>query len=174
MVYQAYVRERFDYDAETGVLTWRFLPPVNRKNKHFNSIWGGKRAGFIEKDWGYRCITMEGKTYKEHRIIWLWQYGYFPSHEIDHINRVSDDNRIVNLREAKTDSEQAQNKGKYKNNKSGQPGVNWFPLYNKWVARIQLSGKRKTLGYFENFEEACQIYLEAKAKYHEFQPTIRS
>ena len=48
MLDQEYVRERFDYNEDTGVLTWRFLPPINKNNKNFNTGYAGKVAGSLD------------------------------------------------------------------------------------------------------------------------------
>ena len=56
----------------------------------------GKKAGsFATK--GYRVVVINKKTYKEHRLVWLYHYGHMPKDQIDHINRIRDDNRIENL-----------------------------------------------------------------------------
>ena len=106
------IRDRFNYNDETGWLTW--------KNCYFKSM-DGKRAGSLRKD-GYREISINNKTYKEHRIIWLWFYGYLPENQIDHRNRRKDCNWISNLREA-TPSCNNKNKGIQCNNKTGIIGV---------------------------------------------------
>ena len=68
--------------------------------------------------------------------------------QIDHINRIKDDNRISNLREA-TNAENLQNQTKASaNNSSGLLGVSWCNLYNKWVSKIMLNGKSIFIGYF--------------------------
>ena len=43
-------------------------------------------------------MKIKGKLYRVHRLVYAYFYGYFPV-EIDHINRIRDDNRIENLRE---------------------------------------------------------------------------
>ena len=72
------VKQLFDY--KKGKLFWK----------------SGRRAGHLRPD-GYRYIVIEKKTYLEHRLIWLYNYGYLPK-EIDHINGSGKDNRIENLR----------------------------------------------------------------------------
>ena len=47
---------------------------------------------------GYRVVKIKGRYFTVHRIVWLLNTGDFPDKEIDHINRVRDDNRIENLR----------------------------------------------------------------------------
>jgi hypothetical protein len=49
---------------------------------------------------------------------------------------------------------------------TGCKGVQWYPRYDKWVARIQVNGQRINLGYFISKEEAKQAYDVAALKYH--------
>jgi hypothetical protein len=75
------------------------------------------------------------------------------------------DNRFVNLRLA-DDNQSANNKKKYKNNKSGYKGVSWKAANNKWVAQIQANGKGIHLGLFDTAYEAHLAYSRASLKYH--------
>ncbi|MBD1229107.1 HNH endonuclease [Xenorhabdus griffiniae] len=100
-----------------------------------------------------------------HRLAWLLYYGRWPSEFIDHINGDKSDNRIVNLREA-SNTENSWNSKMRKNNSSGIKGVCWCKSKKKWVARIRIDGKRKTLGYFSNIDEARLIMEKARTKYH--------
>lgn len=40
-------------------------------------------------------------------------------------------------------------------------GVCWHKHHKKWTAKIQINGKRKHLGYFEDEREAAQEYIKA-------------
>lgn len=54
-------------------------------------------TGSYDKD-GYLIIKIKGKQYKAHRLVYAIHHGKLPVGELDHINRVRDDNRIENLR----------------------------------------------------------------------------
>jgi hypothetical protein len=80
------LKEILNYDSLTGNFTW--LVSKSKKIKI------GDRAGCIAKSTGYRVIGINGKPYLEHRLMWLYYHGYFPSVGIDHINGDRSDNRI--------------------------------------------------------------------------------
>ena len=151
------------YCAITGHFTWLV--------SNSNSVTVGTRAGTPKKP-GYRQVKINNKRYYEHRLAWLYHYGYLPTKQIDHINGDRSDNRITNLREA-TPAENSQNKGKNKTNTSGYTGVSLDKVSGKLRAQIQKDGKKIFLGLFNTPEEGHEAYLKAKAKLHTFQPTLR-
>jgi hypothetical protein len=51
--------------------------------KHWNPANSGARAG-CEITSGYRHISIDGITYKEHRVIWTMITGEEPPPVIDH------------------------------------------------------------------------------------------
>lgn len=144
-------KELFDYDPDTGVIT--------RKSP----------VGHVADD-GYRRISADGKPVLAHRLAWLLTHGKFPNALVDHINRVRDDNRIENLREA-THSENHQNQvGARKSSRSGVRGVSWCARDGKWKAAIRVKGKEHFLGRFETPEEAAEAYAIARAYKHPYAP----
>lgn len=79
-----------------GELYWKKDCISGSGRKH---IIAGQLAGCLHKAKGYRFITIDKKCYREHRIIWIMFYDNIPSKmQIDHINRIKNDNRIENLR----------------------------------------------------------------------------
>ena len=95
---------------------------------------------------------------KGHHFAWYWVYGNVDFIELDHLNRIRDDNRICNLEIA--------DRNQQNQNRSGVKGYNWHTLIKKWHAQIQINGEKKSLGYFNTEQEARQAYLQAKEKYH--------
>jgi hypothetical protein len=86
--------------------------------------------------------------------------GMHPVLQVDHRNKVKDDNRWFNLREA-NQAQQNGNKLRQRNNTSGHTGVQWFKPRNKWRAILC----RRYIGYFDTPEEAAEAYQRA-AKAH--------
>jgi len=117
----------------------------------------GLVAGSIDRH-GYREITVDGKRYRAHRLIWLWHKGVMPENEIDHINQNRMDNSIDNLRDV-THMENHHNMPIQKNSSTGVGGVHWFKRTKKWQAYINVNGVRKNLGYFFNKIDAIEARL---------------
>jgi hypothetical protein len=143
------LREHLDYDLETGLF--------RRKKSIANSVQIGEVAGGINSSDGYRCIRVDGKRYKAHRLAWLYVHGCWPK-EIDHINGKRDDNRIANLREV-TRRENGQNRSEHRDGKL--VGASYSKQDKKWTAQIWVHRKKRHLGYFETEEDAHNAYLMA-------------
>lgn len=107
--------------------------------------------------------------YLEHRLVFLYEYGLFPTDTVDHVNRVPYDNRRVNLRLA-TSSENNAHRGLQKNNTSGHCGVYWVKSRGKWQATGRdRRGKHRHLGFFAELSAAACAAREWRlARYGEF------
>lgn len=145
-----YIRHVLDYDPLTGILVWRFRPEGPRK---WNSKWAGKQAGTISPT-GYRYLNL-GKIspFGAHRIAWVHFHGEWPMGNLDHINGIRDDNRIVNLRLANY-SQNGANKAMQRNNASGFIGVHFETQRGMWRARVNRNSRTYDVGFFNTPEEA--------------------
>jgi hypothetical protein len=77
------LRQFFQYDQVTGVITWR----VDRIGSCGAVVAkGGTTAGWIDTR-GYRQITFFNRNYPAHRIAWKLFYGTEPPPIIDHVDR---------------------------------------------------------------------------------------
>jgi hypothetical protein len=124
----------------------------------------GDIAGNYDKKLGYNRLSIQGKSYLLHRIIFLYHYGYMPK-ILDHINGIKTDNRIENLRPA-SQEENARNRQKNRNNASGYKNVSWHKQHNKWSVTIYIKGNKKHFGYFEDIDLADLVAKEARSKFH--------
>jgi hypothetical protein len=153
-----FLKEWLYCDEETSIFT---------RIKACPGIKVGTVAGRLKSN-GYAYISVGGRSYRAHRLVWFYNFGEWPKSELDHINGIKNDNRLCNLREV-TRSQNMQNCGKYLNNTSGFKGVSWNKQSNKWKAQICISGKHKHLGSFDTPEEASIAYqLAAKELHGEF------
>jgi len=78
--------------------------------------------------------------------------------QVDHINGVKADNRRENLRVA-TNGQNRANSKLNSNNTSGLKGVS--RKNGRWVAVINVGGKKHHLGYFDKKEQAHEAYKKA-------------
>ena len=156
MITQSELKEKLNYDQETGIFTW--------KVKSSNRIKIGNVAGSIG-NFGYVIITIDKKHYVAHRLAWLYVNNILPTKDIDHINGNRADNRIENLREA-TRSENSCNSKLRSNNVSGIKGISWHNAAKKWEASINVNGIKKYLGIFDSKDLAELVITEARNKYH--------
>ena len=112
----------------------------------------------------YARVRVCGKVYPLHRIVFLWNHGYLPK-IVDHIDNDRSNNKIENLREA-TQQQNCLNRVAHKNNKSGYKNVHWDGKSSKWCVLVNVYGKRKTIGYFDDIDLAGLVAYEARAKFH--------
>ena len=154
MITQEFLRERFDYCPETGVLTHR----VATRKKKIGDI-ASCRGGH-----GYLSIYVDGVHMRAHRVIFMWVTGRWPK-EIDHINHYKADNRWLNLREVTGSIENCKNRTKSKNNTSGVMGVRFEADRGKWLVRIKTNYRYKNLGRFSDFADAVAAREAAEIQY---------
>lgn len=161
------LKELLEYDPDTGDLTWKHRPekyfPSWQSYRCWNGAWAGKKALNAKDHKGYKTGAVFYKLYPAHRIIWVMIYGRWPE-QIDHINGVKSDNRIVNLREV-DNLRNHRNMGIQKNNKSGVTGVSWKTKDERWCAAITVRRKTISLGYFMDFDAAVAARKAAEIKY---------
>ena len=118
----------------------------------------GKRAGGYSGKSGYRYVHTDEGRMTEHRAIWIYHNGPIPEGmEIDHINRVRDDNRIENLQLLS-----------HQDNLRRVKVAKGYKLHQgKYEVSIRIGNdKRKYIGRYSTEEEARAAYLEAKQQYH--------
>ena len=153
------VAKLFTYDRETGVLYWRIR---DRNTIRHNYVAGSSKG---TRD-GYRRVRVNGKICQEHRVIMMLCFGHIPENaEIDHINHIRNDNRLVNLRFV-TRGENLKNQSVSSKNTSGVTGVCFIKRLQKYVAQIKVNRKAIHLGYFETLEEAAAARAEANLKFN--------
>lgn len=141
------------YDEVSGKIYWR--------HSVRNAVKAGEEVGSKTKT-GYIECRVLGVRNLLHRLIWFYKTGSWPLKTIDHINRIRDDNRWCNLREAS-----------YSENNINKPPTNSLKIKNvylhkgsgKYNVKLFLNKKTVSFGYYEDLELADLVASEARAKY---------
>lgn len=152
------LRSSVNYDPATGVFT-RLVGGRNTKV--------GDVAGSINPSNGYNYIRVMGTRFSAHRLAWLYVHGDWPSGEVDHINGVRHDNRILNLRDVDKSLNMRNQRYGHIGSASGYLGVRKSShTKGKWLAEITAHKKRHHLGVFDTPEAAHMAYISAKRHLH--------
>lgn len=149
---------------DDGRLFWK-NPPRQHAEK------AGLEAGFICKGKGknkdYWHVRVFGLTFKRSRIVYRMVHGVWPNPSVDHINGDSLDDRPSNLRIATLSQNTAS--AKRKQSASGLPQGVRRTKQGRFMARITVGGKTKSLGTFESASLAADAYRAGrKEAFHEF------
>jgi hypothetical protein len=139
------------------------------------------RALLEEGGWHIKpCACVQGQFYvaKDSRT---WKSGvrgaggYVKLHNVlmsppagmvvDHKNGNGLDNRRENLRVC-TRAQNGMNRRRGKNNTSGYKGVHWCASKQRWLARISVNGKQRSLGQYTDPQQAYAAYCAAALELH--------
>ena len=118
------------------------------------------RNGEISIVYGYR--NAKGDDGKQHPVM-LHRFILGledKSLRVDHIDHNGTNNTRSNLRVC-TQSQNQGNRRMSRNNRTGYRGVEWYPAYGMWTARV--AGKR--LGYFRDITAAIDAHRRAASAY---------
>jgi hypothetical protein len=151
------LRSVLSYDERTGMFVRKIT---------MGSMRSGSVAGSVRRD-GYRWISVDGIRYFASDLAWLYVKGCWPCSDnlIDHINRIRDDNRFDNLREASYEQNSVNSKVR-RNSTTGFKGVVYRKDRKRFVARIRVRGDQIYLGWFDTAEAAGAAYDEAARAIH--------
>ena len=141
------MKDFFKYDPSTG--------HILRLQTKCRSGPVGSVVGCVNKH-GYLVVRFKGITYRAHRVAWFLHFGVWPKSNIDHINGVRVDNRLINLREA-TPRENQQNLNCHR--EGHLPGTT--RIKDRWQSQVEIDGKSFYLGRYSTQQEAHAAYLSA-------------
>ena len=160
------LRKLLRYEPETGKLFWLPRPAKmfsdQRSFNAWNARYADKEALTALDGQGYNTGSIYGKKYNAHRVIWAMAHNAWPVGDIDHINGMRTDNRLINLRNVSR-SMNRRNAKMQSNNTSGHNGVSWYAGTGKWRADIRIDRVQKYLGSFPNIADAIAARKAAEA-----------
>ena len=154
MLTQAQLKDLMRYCPDTGRFYWL----KSGKGRRLSLI-----AGFPDSV-GYEIIRIHGKNLKAHRLAWLYVHGAWPRDQIDHINGIKNDNRIVNLRDVSRHVNQQNKRKASRSNKLGILGVQ--KTGSKFRTSIDHGNKKLYLGVHLTAQAAQNTYIAAKRALH--------
>ncbi|TCQ76470.1 HNH endonuclease [Raoultella ornithinolytica] len=157
-----YLRKCLSYNPLTGLFTWNSRPLEHFKDRRAQKIWNTRYSGLqagAAMTIGYVLIRIHKQCYYAHRLAWLYVYGSWPQ-EVDHINGITTDNRIENLRSV-SHSENSKNVKIPSHNSTGVIGVCVPNDGSRIQARIYVNGKDIKLGRFDSIEDAEEARVRA-------------
>ena len=151
-------QNRYDLSGEYGIgyteKDDEFYFDLEDYNKIKDYYWNTNQDGYIASYSNKKCTLL-------HRLIMGIND---PSIPIDHIKHNIKDNRKSELRIV-SNSQNNINREIRSDNTSGVTGVCWYKKRGMWMSYIAKDGKRKTIGYFTDFNDAVKARKEAEEKY---------
>jgi hypothetical protein len=166
------LENRLKFIIEFELLNYNLRFVVNENEFYVKKKEGWRLKKFTDNGKGYLRANFRFEKNKrtiiyKHRLVF---FAYNKDFEIfrrsttenfiDHADGDKLNNKIENLRIVTNQQNNF--------NRKRARGYYWNKKVKKWKAEIQLDGKKKHLGLFENEQEAHQAYLTAKPLYHIF------
>ena len=143
-----HITSNYTYDREKGQV--------------FNNKTGKPCSGTDSH--GYIRLTVhlhpKKRSIAKHHMVWFFEYGEWPTSQLDHIDGNKLNNHFTNLRLV-TSRENIQSYHRLKKSSSKYLGVSWSKAKKKWVGHIWIDKNLNFLGYFDCELEAARAYDKA-------------
>lgn len=115
---------------------------------------------------GYPMVSIKSKSRRVHQLV---AKAFIPNTDqtkniVDHIDGNRANNNVYNLRWVNA-SQNAIN-SKTRESVSRVNGVTWNKQKQSWYVRITLNGKRKSMGYYKNLDDAINRRKELEELYY--------
>lgn len=113
----------------------------------------------------YVVASVYHQDLQQSRPIFLHQFLMDANgKDVDHKNNNTLDNRKSNMRIVEESNNSKNRKSRNKNNKSGYRNVSFYK--GKWIVQMQIDGKNKKIGSFDDVHEAGKFAEEMRQKYY--------
>ena len=106
---------------------------------------------------GYVAGTVVEGGVRRRVYLHRWLLDAQPGQLVDHLDGNPLNNRRTNLRLATRSQNQA-NRRRNRTSRSRYKGVTWHQGQQRWMARLQVNGRRITIGYFADPLQAAYEY----------------
>ena len=153
-----YLLEILEYFPDTGIFVWKL------NLSRWNRI--GKEAGYKNKSDGRFRIAINRSLYLRSRLAWFYVHGVWPKNFIDHRNRIRDDDRIENLREATSQENNWNTITIRKKNNYLPKGI--YYSGSKFKVMLRHKNKQKYFGTFNNLDDAIKCRDEFEMLHRKF------
>ena len=162
------LRECFEFEPSTGMLTWRTRPVWHFTSPARAAWWNGRWAGTpalqsSQTSYGHRggCVTIQGVQHKllAHRVIWSLIHDRHPGAIVSHWDRDAGQNDAGNLRA----SSRSQSSRDSMRRKPGLKGA-YRTASGKWRSCVWAGGKQRHLGTFTTEQAAHEAWVVANVK----------
>ena len=156
MIDQTELKLQFEYDPLTGIFR-----RVKRRDAYGNLTTCDYIIVGDNGQRGYKRVSINGKRYLLHKLVFLYIDGVYPDVEVDHLNGNTSDNRLLNLRVSGRLSNRL-NLKLYSTNTSGFTGV----TFRNGRYYVQACKNRKTYskGSFSRLEDAILARKELNSE----------
>jgi len=106
---------------------------------------------------GYVAGTVIEQGARKRVYLHRWLLDAQPGQLVDHLDGNPLNNRRANLRLATRSQNQA-NRRRNRTSRSRYKGVTWHQGQQRWMARLQVNGRRITIGYYADPLQAAYEY----------------
>lgn len=150
--------------AELARQIWNYNPDTGEfslKEKRGRGVAGAPITTEFKS--GYRILKHRGRQYYAHRVAWLMVFGDWPVNEIDHINGVRNDNRLINLRDVTAQFNLFKSKLSTKKSKRSGASSKYIGVSKHkkgyWVATTRSDMRSKYLGIRSTEADAHKLVV---------------
>ena len=150
------VVELLDYDASTGIFTWK-------SDGGRGQVKADQPAGTIvetQPGRSYRYITIDQIRVRSARLAIFYVTGSWPTGDVNRADKNGLNDSYNNLRVA-TRSQNIGNSKLSSANSTGYKGVHYYKRTGQYTAAIKMNGKKRHLGYFIYPQDAHNAYMAA-------------